>query len=307
VIRDATLDDAPSASELLALVNPEFIMTPESARHFMASMPPEAERRWWCDERGGAIVGWAHGGRVTDTSEPDVAWLNLVVHPNFRASGIGSALGDLVEEHVRSIGARRLLAWSRADDATVSFLRSRGFEQTGSSDVLVLDPRTVTAPETPREVELRPFSDYEDDPSPVYQVDVVSMLDEPGDITYDDVPYDTWLERFWNQPVLDRDVSMVALVDGRPATITNLQTDRRRGRATNNGTGTLPELRGRGLATLAKRASLARAAGVGITAVYTGNDTTNAPMQAINRRLGYRPCGRMLNWRKELARSTSAA
>jgi RimJ/RimL family protein N-acetyltransferase len=58
--------------------------------------------------------------------------------------------------------------------------------------------------------------------------------------------------------------------------------------------------RGRGLATLAKRASLVRAAQLGITAVYTGNDVTNEAMQAINRNLGYEPCSTMLSWARNL-------
>ena len=124
------------------------------------------------------------------------------------------------------------------------------------------------------------------------------MLDEPGEVTLDQWELAPWLEHFWDHPLLDRDASTVALVDGVPATITILQTDRSTGRGTNNGTGTLREHRGRGLATLAKRASLSRAAELGITTVYTGNDVTNAAMQAINRKLGYEPRSTMLSWAK---------
>ena len=50
-----------------------------------------------------------------------------------------------------------------------------------------------------------------------------------------------------------------------------------------------PGLQGRGLGLLVKQHSLARAAAAGITLVTTQNDDTNAPMLAINRKLGYRP------------------
>jgi RimJ/RimL family protein N-acetyltransferase len=89
---------------------------------------------------------------------------------------------------------------------------------------------------------------------------------------------------------------MVAVVDGDAVAFTLLHADRTTGSGTNNGTGTLPDHRGRGLAKLAKRASLARAGELGITAVYTGNDTTNAPMQAINRALGYVPFSSLTDW-----------
>ncbi len=47
--------------------------------------------------------------------------------------------------------------------------------------------------------------------------------------------------------------------------------------------------RGRGLGLLVKQRSLAQAAAAGITRVMTQNDETNAPMLAINRKLGYTP------------------
>ena len=42
------------------------------------------------------------------------------------------------------------------------------------------------------------------------------------------------------------------------------------------------------------------AAANGITRVSTANDDTNAPMLAINARLGYEPLGRLLTMRREL-------
>jgi GNAT superfamily N-acetyltransferase len=303
VIRDASLDDAAAAAALLALVTPEFVTTAAATRHNMTTSPPEARRRWWSAERDGELIGWTSLGLVVETSVEGVAWFSLAVHPEYRSQGIGAALADLAEEHATTIGARRLHAWSRADDASVAFASSRGFGQTGSHDILAVDPRTIPAPDPPRGVELLPFTAFDDDPAPVYHVDTVAMLDEPGEVTFDDVPLDLWLQSFWRHPLLDRDASMVAVVDGTPAAVTFIQTDRGRGRGTNNGTGTLPEYRGRGLATLAKRASLSRAAGLGVTAVYTGNDVTNAPMQAINRKLGYTPCSTMLNWAKDVVTS----
>ena len=43
-----------------------------------------------------------------------------------------------------------------------------------------------------------------------------------------------------------------------------------------------------------------RAAQLGCTTVYTGNDATNAPMLAINRRLGYQFWAVALSWGKNL-------
>jgi RimJ/RimL family protein N-acetyltransferase len=61
-------------------------------------------------------------------------------------------------------------------------------------------------------------------------------------------------------------------------------------------TGTLRDHRGRGLALLVKRASLANAAGRGVELVSTENDETNAPMLRVNEKLGYQPDGSTLSW-----------
>jgi GNAT superfamily N-acetyltransferase len=47
--------------------------------------------------------------------------------------------------------------------------------------------------------------------------------------------------------------------------------------------------RGRGIAASLKRATIVWAIHNGITALDTGNDEANAPMRAVNARLGYRP------------------
>ena len=301
VVREAGIDDAHGAAALFQLVYPEFVTTPAGTRHFMSTSPPAAQRHWWCAESEGEIIGWATAALVVDTSEEGVVWISLVVHPEHRGQGIGTTLAELAEQHATVIRARRILARSRADDASAAFVRSRGLIQTSSADLLVVDPRTVAAPDPPAGVALLPFAAFESDPSPVHHVDAVAVLDEPGDVTFDEMPFDRWLENFWRHPLLDHDASFVAAVDGVPAALTCIETDRELGRGSNNGTGTLPEYRRRGLATLAKRASLSRAATLGITAVYTGNDVTNDPMQAINKKLGYTPSSTLLSWARELA------
>ena len=65
-------------------------------------------------------------------------------------------------------------------------------------------------------------------------------------------------------------------------------------------TGTLPQFRGRGLALAAKIATMRWAAVNGITEIVANNDDTNAGMLAVNRRLGYRPVARRVEYSKNL-------
>ncbi len=302
MIREATADDAVGWTELGQLVYPELVRSAAAFRHYLAVAPPAACPRWWCAEEHGRVVASAAASLVVETSEQGVAWLSVTVHPDVRGRGLGGELLRLAEAHAAGAGARKLLGRSRDDERTVAFAQSHGYAQTSSDDVLVVDPRTVAGPgELPAGVELVPAATFEADPRPLYEVEAEAVADEPGDVTLDAIPYDLWLDEFWGNPDIDRELSAAALVDGVPVSSTFLNTDRASGRGLNNGTCTLRAFRSRGLATLAKRFSLARAAEAGITAVYTGNDTTNAPMQAINRTLGYRRCAGMANWVKHLA------
>jgi RimJ/RimL family protein N-acetyltransferase len=54
-------------------------------------------------------------------------------------------------------------------------------------------------------------------------------------------------------------------------------------------TAVLPAYRGRGIALALKRGTVAWAIAAGLTALETGNDVDNAPMRAVNAKLGFQP------------------
>jgi RimJ/RimL family protein N-acetyltransferase len=73
-----------------------------------------------------------------------------------------------------------------------------------------------------------------------------------------------------------------------PVSLATLVVDHSAGRAENDWTATLPDLRGRGLARLAKLATIRWARNAGIREIVTANDAGNVAMLALNERLGYR-------------------
>src|SRR5262249_12818142 len=88
---------------------------------------------------------------------------------------------------------------------------------------------------------------------------------------------------------LDLDGSFVVLAGEEPVSLAWLVVDRAQGLAGNQMTGTLREHRHRGLARLAKLATIRWAVASGIRRIGTGNDSTNRDMLALNEHLGYQP------------------
>jgi RimJ/RimL family protein N-acetyltransferase len=94
----------------------------------------------------------------------------------------------------------------------------------------------------------------------------------------------------FERPDLSWEGSFVVVDEGgRLVSLASLVVDTVAGRAENDWTATLPELRGRKLALLAKLATIRWAREAGIREIVTANDDYNAPMLALNERLGYRP------------------
>lgn len=300
-IEEAALDDLPSAVELMNVVHDDGLVTVAGWRHRIESQPARGQQRLFKAVDGGRVVGWASGRLHTHTTIPGIAFVGATVHPSHRGRGLGAALLDACEAHVRGLGATLLRGSSRDEEPARRLAAGRGYRHTFTRRISMVDPRTLTGdPEPPSGVELVPFSAF-DDPAPIHHVDTVVTLDVPDDDTWDHIPLDEWIREYWEDPTVDRDACMAATVDGQVAAVTVVHVDRQTGRAENDITGTLPEFRGRGLAKLVKRASLRRLAELGVTRVFTENDETNAAMLAVNTALGYRPYSAALAWVRELS------
>jgi GNAT superfamily N-acetyltransferase len=292
MLREGTREDFGSATELLNRVWPLRVGSERGLRHAAAAEPPDAHRRYWAAEDGGELVGWATAAIDYQSSERP-GFLQVCVAPESRKAGLGTALLERCEAHLGELGVATTLSFSTPEEASRSFATARGFRQTHTNRISGVDPRTVEPASTPLGVELRPLAEL--DPRKVFELDSEAMRDVPGEVATDDVSFEQWLEDYWRHPDTDLDASVAAVVDDRPVAFSHLRVAPD-GRAITDMTGTLRDYRGRGLALLAKRATLVNAARCGIELVSTENDETNGPMLRVNEKLGYRPAGSTLGW-----------
>jgi GNAT superfamily N-acetyltransferase len=292
MLREGTSGDFGSATELLNRVWPLRVGSERGLRHAAAVEPPDAHRRYWAAEDGGELVGWATAAIDYESSERP-GFLQACVVPESRKAGLGTALLERCEAHLGELGVATTKSFTTPEEASRRFALAHGFRHTHTIRISGVDPRTIEPASTPPGVELRPLAEL--DPRKVFELDSEAMLDIPGEGGMDDVSFEQWLEDYWRHPDTDLEASVAALVDDRPVAFSHLRVAPG-GRAINDMTGTLRDYRRRGLALLAKRATLVNAARRGVEFVSTENDETNGPMLRINQKLDYRPAGSTLRW-----------
>ena len=300
MITPATTDDAAGIAALGSLVSPHQLNSIRGVAHRMRVLPDSARRAQWKVERHDVIVGYAVAALDVLSADPGRAFCSVRVHPDHRGRGIGTALWEVVEPHLDRIGAEATTTFTLDHAPSVTFAEQRGFEKTSSDALSAIDPRALPSPpDPPAGIRLHPAANWLDDPTPIYELDLAGGLDEPGDVDFSGMTFELWLDDIWSDPDYDYDLGTVAVADGKVVSMSMPLVDPDAGRAVSGFAATLRAYRGRGLAGLCKHHTLAKAATAGISHAIAFNDDTNAPMLAINRRLGYRPFATAFRWRRD--------
>jgi GNAT superfamily N-acetyltransferase len=197
-------------------------------------------------------------------------------------------LFDVAEAYLAECGAIRIRAMADG-------LERRGYRREHAEVFSMLEPSSVDVAPGPRP--LREFGERE-----LYELSRV-CADLPGGKPEDNISFEEWAVEALGDPTLDHDGSFVLEVEGRPAAYALLIVDSERAIAANEMTGTRPELRGRGLASAVKLATIDWAGRNGIRRIYTSNHEDNAAMRAVNRKLGYRVVAELVDYERALPES----
>lgn len=255
--------------------------------HRTTQEPARARRASWVAVADDELVAFAsayfywYGGEVGNGR----IWVG--VRPDRRGEGIGSALWDLCAAHVAA--AEKLTVEVDDDPAGLRFVERRGFTRYGAEIMSRLVPGEVELRVEPNEgFHVVPLTYLRGRDRDLYEFYGAAGGLRPGD-PENRVTFEDWRPFILGNPLLDFEGSFVVLDENdRVAALSLLLVDRARRSAENEWTATLPELRRRGLARLAKVTSIRWAAERGLTEILTGNDPDNEPMWQLNRSLGYR-------------------
>jgi RimJ/RimL family protein N-acetyltransferase len=296
VIRPFAPEDGEAVAALLSEDEVPHALTADGVRHWLAGQPQRAQARCWVAVVDDRIVAWSRVRLQWFTRAEDVAEVWAFVSPKHRRRGHGRELFAAGLEHVASAGARSVESWSEGGPGA-RFLGGRGFRPVRIERVLRLDladadPTGLDELRARKEAEgftLVPLAAVADRADALYALDAAATADVPATHAVDDFRPEDWAEETLAHPQLTREGSFVLLAGGEPVAYALLHVDPDHGLAANEMTGTRADLRRRGLARLAKLATIAWAGENGYGAILTSTDDANTGMLALNESLGYRP------------------
>jgi GNAT superfamily N-acetyltransferase len=295
--------DAGPAAELVGSVFPQpNAITETTIKHYVESTPVRSQLGVWVAYDGADLVGWADGALRWSVAEEGVTELWVAVRADRRGEGLGRELYARAKDHVLAIGAREIGTFARLDEPeSIEFATRRGFQEARReySWALDLEAADHAPPAVPDGVQIVRLKELRGRDRELFELYDEAHSDMPSDHPHV-LDFEEWRAETLENPELDFEASSVVLVDDRFASFAWITSDRVGGGGSHELTGTLREYRGRGLARLAKEATIHWAAEVGLRFLVTSNDNTNAPMLALNERLGYAPRTTIIELTKKL-------
>ncbi len=282
-IRAALPEDAVGIADVWAAAMPHLVKT---ARGIEAELRSSTSRVVLIAVEDGKVVGYGNVYLPEADAEAPRLRVTVQVPPAERGRGIGGALFEAITQAARDAGAGGLLIVVSDDDASKRFATTHGF--TLSRQMSHARAELSRAPEpaaVPDDLRLATFDEV--DPRRIWEAWGAVADGDPSGLSHTPA-YDDWVATDWNHPDLRRDLSIALLTeDGAVVSFVSTTADPERRVIWSNLTGTVPTYRGRGLAKVVKSAALTRSRDAGFGTAFTGNDSNNVPMLAVNRWLGY--------------------
>jgi GNAT superfamily N-acetyltransferase len=219
---------------------------------------------------------------------PEFAEAHVVVKPDVRGQGIGSAVLADIGTAARAAEKAELQGEVRESDAgSRAFFERRGYRIVGGEQAVALDLEGIEAPipQPPNGIRIVSRAERPDLTEALYPVGAEAAEDIPGQPMRP--TYEQWRSFDIDRPTRVPEFFFIALVGDEPvgyASLDNLGRDAYHGL-----TAVARAWRRRGIATALKQTQIAAAKRAGFRRLVTGSEERNTPMRTLNEKLGYRP------------------
>lgn len=310
-IRVCTPADYPALSELYTCLYPDRPVTADAFIEADRTRDPKFQMKRWVAVRHHQIVGAGSYFQREWFYHPRKFRISVLVHPDHRKQGIGSALYAQVLDGLTPLNPVALIADTYQNcPENIRFLESRGFEVfirdcTLRLDVAAFDltaygdyERQLRA----QHIELRSATELADDPNrdqKLYELDRILSADAPQHEHAPERSLADYVDFAITGSSALPDALFVALHDDSYVGFTQVMA---------SGeqvlyqllTGVRREYRRRNIALALKLRTIAYAKAGQIETIITSNDPSNYPMLALNERLGFVREPDQLFFRKEV-------
>jgi len=298
--------DDDAIARIHTAVYPDSPSTAEEVRHWVSEMAPEGTVSEWFvaeDRQTGEVTGYAWYFHTVWSFHPHKYRLRAYVHPAWEHRSIGRLLMETVLASLRARGAQRVKAIAREDRPRgIAFLQRYGFAE----QVRDFESRLPVAA-----CDLSQFAGSADRPASagielttlaaelarhphclpaVYQLhcalDISAPRDDPEPAT--PPPYDRFMAFEIDHPTVLTDAFFLAKhKDFYIGESAMKRSESDSGVLHQQLTGVVPEYRGLGVATALKVKTIEYAQRRGFREIRTFNSSRNAPMLAVNTKLGF--------------------
>jgi mycothiol synthase len=265
-------------------------------------------RRFVClDKRTDAIIGFGGIFNVLDMYHPRKFMVNIYVDPERQRMGVGGAIFDKLLVELKGLDAE--IAWTmNKEDLPLhrEFFQRRGFieksrERESRLDLLAFKPEKfqehlmrVAQQGISFTTLAEELQCGEDSLRKLHALVQHIAVDMPRPADYTPVPYEQWKTLELNSPRLLPEGYLIAKQDLQYVGLSVVYRNEKDPRLLTQGdTGVSREYRGRGIATGLKLKVIEFARKNGYASIETWNDSTNAPMLAVNIKLGFK---RYVGW-----------
>ncbi|WP_053368045.1 GNAT family N-acetyltransferase [Bacillus sp. FJAT-27245] len=246
----------------------------------------------------GQIIGYGACFRAPWVDPGQVGSI-FCVHPDFRGQGVGEMILSYIEKWATDNKAAVLTSivmdWI---DGSLPFVKKRGF----TTDAHIYDlelainqfditPYAETVEKAEKSgIRFLTLGDMpgEESERKLYELFAETAKDNPGQ--YGSVPpFEQWRNEFMPEDSSRNDWVFIAVEGEKLVGVTQLFSTKDEGVVYTNYTGVRKDYRGRGIAKALKLLSIHAALKEGAHTMTTDSEETNAPIQSINRSLGYLP------------------